>query len=516
MLNRFDIICITFATLLVSTLFLWHEFTISGTWGFPLDDTWIHMQFARNISTRGEFAFNIGEPISASTAPLWTLLLALVYSLFFDVVWATKAVGVLLLWGCGILTILLAREIGLGKWMGLFAGFVVVVTPRLVWGSLSGMEVILYTFLSTAGTWLHIRSIKSVPSLIGTVCFALASLTRPECILLFPLAIIDRWLIDRKWQRIYLCYKRHVIVFGCVILPSVIFNLYTIGKPLPNTFYAKVGPYGLLGALSAGDVGRIVKVLFFYPLLQAQEVAQFGLENQLLIAVLLPLGFVWLFLSKESGRSLLMPIILISFPLLRGVLAPFQGALFQHGRYAAHLIPLMTVMGLGGGVWIKQILSNASTSCWPWVYRGGLAVIVLNFVMMNVRYAQVYGQDVENIEQMHVHMGQWLAKNTPKDAVLATHDIGAIGYFSGRKVLDTVGLVTPEILPFLHESPSRAQGVWAFLQDQTPDYVIVLSNWYPDLSARTDMLKPIYNVQLNKVTVAAGARMVVYRPVWNK
>jgi hypothetical protein len=42
-------------------------------------------------------------------------------------------------------------------------------------------------------------------------------------------------------------------------------------------------------------------------------------------------------------------------------------------------------------------------------------------------------------------MGSWLKDNSPPGSVVATPDIGAIGYFSGREVLDLGGLVTPEI-----------------------------------------------------------------------
>ena len=32
-------------------LFLWQEHLLAGgRWGFPLDDSWIHLQFARNLS----------------------------------------------------------------------------------------------------------------------------------------------------------------------------------------------------------------------------------------------------------------------------------------------------------------------------------------------------------------------------------------------------------------------------------------------------------------------------------
>jgi hypothetical protein len=42
-------------------------------------------------------------------------------------------------------------------------------------------------------------------------------------------------------------------------------------------------------------------------------------------------------------------------------------------------------------------------------------------------------------------MGVWLSRNSAPDAVVAAPDIGAIGYYSGRRVLDLGGLVTPEI-----------------------------------------------------------------------
>ena len=43
--------------------------------GFPLDDSWIHQTYARNLAERGEWAFVPGEPSVASTSPLYTCLL---------------------------------------------------------------------------------------------------------------------------------------------------------------------------------------------------------------------------------------------------------------------------------------------------------------------------------------------------------------------------------------------------------------------------------------------------------
>ena len=70
--------------------------------GFPLDDSWIHLTYARNLAVYGEWAFQPGKPSAGSTAPLWTALLSLGF--FFKLapyIW-TYLLGTLLLWGIGI------------------------------------------------------------------------------------------------------------------------------------------------------------------------------------------------------------------------------------------------------------------------------------------------------------------------------------------------------------------------------------------------------------------------------
>src|SRR5512139_207958 len=44
--------------------------------GFPLDDSWIHLTYARNLAEHGEWAFRLGERSAGSTSPLWTALLS--------------------------------------------------------------------------------------------------------------------------------------------------------------------------------------------------------------------------------------------------------------------------------------------------------------------------------------------------------------------------------------------------------------------------------------------------------
>ncbi|PYM81500.1 MAG: hypothetical protein DME13_20130, partial [Candidatus Rokuibacteriota bacterium] len=74
--DRRDDLLVLLAAALPLALLLVRERVIAGSAGFPLDDSWIHLHFARNLAEGTGFAYNPGVPVAGSTAPLWTLLLA--------------------------------------------------------------------------------------------------------------------------------------------------------------------------------------------------------------------------------------------------------------------------------------------------------------------------------------------------------------------------------------------------------------------------------------------------------
>jgi len=52
-----------------------------------------------------------------------------------------------------------------------------------------------------------------------------------------------------------------------------------------------------------------------------------------------------------------------------------------------------------------------------------------------------------------------------------------------------------------------------YLAERCPGHVIVFPAWFPQLTARRDLLEPIYRVRLEHNTVAGADEMVVYRLV---
>ncbi len=119
MLKRLNIglfFIVSTALVLVAALFIFRELSVAGKLGFPLDDAWIHLNFARNFSRGLGFCFNPGEPVAGSTGPLWTALLGLLLSLFGASPGPVKVLGLLLLLGSALLA--RPRGEGIGRAVG--------------------------------------------------------------------------------------------------------------------------------------------------------------------------------------------------------------------------------------------------------------------------------------------------------------------------------------------------------------------------------------------------------------
>ncbi len=89
---------------------------------------------------------------------------------------------------------------------------------------------------------------------------------------------------------------------------------------------------------------------------------------------------------------------------------------------------------------------------------------------------------------------------------MAAHDIGALGYFGGRRVLDLAGLVTPDVVPFIRDE-SRLR-LW--LDERQADYLMTFPGWYPGL-VQALAVGPVYVTGAPYSPAAGGENMAVYR-----
>jgi arabinofuranosyltransferase len=481
--SRRDDLLVVAGALLALALYVVRESRIAGGPGLPLDDSWIHLHFARNLAEGAGFSYNPGVPVSGSTAPLWTLLLAGAVALWGASVTTAKALGVT----CALAAALVVRRAALA-WgappaAALVAAVALLWSGPFAWGALSGMEVTLAALLVAAALLSLARGRAGWTALWG----ALAVLARPEALLLVPLLFVAR-------RPTVMRAAVFVVCVAAALTPVVIFSYATVGAPYPATAAAKIEG-GLLGWL-AGVREPAVRLWLTRPWQFAREwVSWLFVTHWLLPLAIVPgIPLAW----RRHGAALGMPALVLAIqPLGMALLAPYRGPAFQEGRYSIHLLPIALV-----------VLASTLGPALQRRRRAALLVWLVVALVALVPAADRYAWGVQNINAMQVHLGHWVDARLPRGATLALNDIGAIAYFSRRPVIDLMGLVTPDILPYRR---AGEPGVLRYVEERCPDYVIIFPTWFPSLVQRGDLLERIYAVRLERVEVSGGPEMVVYR-----
>jgi hypothetical protein len=106
-----------------------------------------------------------------------------------------------------------------------------------------------------------------------------------------------------------------------------------------------------------------------------------------------------------------------------------------------------------------------------------------------------------------VATARWVDANLPPDAVIAAHDIGALGYFDHHPLIDLAGLVSPEVIPFIRDEARLA----AFLDRRHANYLIAFPAFYPVLSRASE---PVFTTGGAFAPALGEKNMTVY--LWSK
>jgi hypothetical protein len=108
-----------------------------------------------------------------------------------------------------------------------------------------------------------------------------------------------------------------------------------------------------------------------------------------------------------------------------------------------------------------------------------------------------------------VDTAHWVERNLPEDELLAVHDIGALGYYAPRPILDLAGLVSPEVVPIIRDHKALMQ----LMCERKARYLMVLPNQRPAESDDT-RLEELFVTNAPYSPAAGGGNMVVYRLHW--
>lgn len=504
---------------LAALAYLAAELYLFGRPAFPLDDSWIHLHFARHLADGHGLSYDGETRVTGSTAPLWTALVSIGFAVSdgFGLAWA-KLLGIVgfvaAVAGCERL----GEEIGLRHRTSTLAAIVVATSPWLVWSALSGMEVTTFTALVAWGLVLHLRERRRPQGPPGSpprslFVLAAASLARPEGLLVLVVALADRIVrFEGRTPRLRLSGSTlaGLALVAVVLAPTLAFYAVVGGSPLPTTFAVKAGGGEAEGFLAGlWPNGRYLVL-----------VAGILLRSQPVTTLLALVGAVVLLARLGSRRDagFALAAWLAGQPLAYAVLAN-EGGPLPLGNFGRYHFPLLLATAILGVLALDRLASRRAFAA---LALGVLAAQTFVLLPGPLRYAQTVG----NVEDSDVAAARWLAERLPPGAVVAAQDAGALAFFlPEQRLLDLAGIVTPEALRVLRAEDPRWGGPgvyweerlvrWLREHETPPDVLVVFASSYPALAASPGFERVAGFEVENNVTMAGDA-LVVLSPPWSR
>jgi hypothetical protein len=420
------------------------------SWSY--DDPYITYRYAFNLLHGNGFVYNPGERILSTTTPLFAIFLALLGVVWNDLPSLAVLIGSVCIGASGLLFFKLCMNWGfpLAGWAGLF----LLPTFSILAATLSS-ETPLYIML---GLWL-IYSYTIENYGISGVLASLLVLARPDGILLPILLAVHFLLVARRpipWKGVIVFATISLIAWGGIWI--------YFGSPLPVTLAAKQ-QQGVM-SISQGFAQGLLTL--YEPQLKQPY---FVVEVALAI-----FGIAWL-LNKKSPAWILVAwtvLYFISYSVL-GVTRYFW--------YYAPLVPGFVLLISIGVEAINHFLGKMLHL--PGVGRAiGLVLIVSLFL---VQGRNIYRQsfNVDRRVDIYRAVGEWLIVNTPPGSSVGALEVGIIGYYSQRPMIDFAGLIQPEVSKQMRANSTYSDTAkWAITRYQ-PEYLVLYQNNQQDLIAFT-------------------------------
>jgi hypothetical protein len=478
----------------------------TGSLAFPIDDAYIYANYAANAAGGEFFTYDPGERSGGITGLGWYALTTLAYiiltpfhallgwaappSVAGDPALASQAGHMYLAAYIPGALLLVATALGVRRlaqlalppvpradrardalcWM---LGAVAGADLGLVWGAMSGLEVALSSALVTWSLATLISDVRAGRLRWSLLLAALLPWARPELVVFAVAGVVwlllralfwrGEWAKSRLWGDVGLYALASLGGFAAM---SLVY-LWGWGRPLPSSYYAKVG--GLrLGERFFSATAELVAAGRSLPFIAGALTFAGSLAG-----IFARSGDAD---SEEALRSRwAMGLLLLSSVLF---VVSVMASLPWFGQEDRYMLPVHPVIIVQIGALVALLMRALPDDSWlerPWVrpVLGSLLAVALVGVCYLWATRQ-YAVEVRNIEDGHVRPALWIAKNTPPEALLAAEPIGAVHLFSERRTIDLVGLTTPATLGTYSDWP-RA---WPKLREAGADYLLFYPAWF--------------------------------------
>ena len=393
------------------------------------DDSYISYRYARNLAQGHGLVFNPGEKVEGITSFLWTLMIAGGIHLGFDAPlfthWLALLFSALFLF-VGFAFAYRTHPTGHPTPYALLVPFILLCSVSFATWSLSGMETPLYAFLALAAFWAAYEGKLIAAALLAGLCFW----SRPDGGLV-GFVILGVSFFGRAEQKDRAEWFKALAIWVFFIISLTCFRYIYYGALVPNTFQAKVGGIPFFRGVNYLRAFYLGGTAIFLPL------ALFKINDK-------KFQSVWLFII---GHTLYVLAI--------------GGDVFRHSRFFLAVLPLIVILAVAASYEFK-----------PSVRRLSMALAIALWLIVSQHIPFVKEAALDAVIKHRAQTQQRAQRHASEVSIygdpVACIGIGHFGYYSDSRILDMVGLVSPEV--------AREKGTEGFLvpghQASNPDWIL--------------------------------------------
>jgi hypothetical protein len=453
---------------------------------WPEDDAYITYRYVWNAFSGNGLVYNSGERVFGSSSPLYTGLLWLLKQVFRDVDVATlsvrgNAIAYVL---CAGLLMVAVRSVTRAWLAAVLAAVFFLLNPFLLEISIGGMESFVFVAFALAALSAGLQGRHSLAYALA----GLATLGRPEGVLIAAvLAVMLPWRAADRWRvavRSGVAYAVVLLIWG---VPATLYY----GTPIPHSLVAKSQP---LYPLETGAALRSMAWM-----LRSWAVGLWASKLPLLGSLLGLFSVMTIGVGVRRGwgngnrrpavAALLVGVLVAFYALSNPMMFPWYWPVLY--------VPCIALMAVGlHGLWQGSAQSAAGG-----LFRKGVVLVVAGLALAHplVRWHELgalptregWGiagtrslwrdrqPDVVRVVPYWI-VGQWLSERYPESPVVASAEIGALGYAYRGKILDVCGLVSPEAIPYLpvpdeqRFAPHAGSASTEMVLELKPDIVVTM------------------------------------------
>ncbi|MEM6996388.1 MAG: hypothetical protein AAF721_38140 [Myxococcota bacterium] len=412
------------AALAVATVVLFRDCVV--------DDAYIGLRYADNLLRGDGLVYNVGERVEGITNLGFTVVVAGLGRLGVDLLVAARFLGLL----GAVFAVWLAPPVVLPgderRVQRAVVRLLCLANFAFVYLAWTGLETGAFAGLVCAAAYRQSRAALRFDLGTGVLAGA-AFAVRPEGIIIVVVGVgIASW---RHGGGATL-RTAGTWVAGSFVVAVEAFRLQYYGSLVPNTARVK-------GLLSVGTPDALP----WYGTFGDDFVEMFSQTGG---AVALLLVVIALARPHDGPRAWLAAFTVAGF----AVFEIYAGGDWMLGyRYLLPMIPLYLSLAVAGGALALQHAVPQTSARWRALAVASVVVVAGYCWSFGLRFRQditAYPQFVMTSRDMTT-AGRWLSEHYPPDTTITCWRIGALGYYSRLRVIDTNGLTDADVASALHD-----------------------------------------------------------------